>query len=251
VTSKGPSLSLAIPIYNEARNIERVLKKVVSALSDWTDDFEIILVESGSTDGTRELVRRLSQEDPRIRVIHEMNREGYGNAIKLGLTNGTKEIVGYIDADEPFDTMRIGEGLEHLKEHDAVIGYRIGPRENVKRLIVSRTYNVMIRLLFGLRVRDVNFSFKVFHRRVLDRIRVRSRGAFIDAELLLEARKAGFRMYEHGFEFMPRDTGDSTLFRVSVVCNILLEMVRYWLGPWRVHLTAGRHPEDNKQLPAR
>jgi len=232
------SLSVVVPMYNEEAGAESAVKSLLKTLSGLSEDFEIIIVESGSTDRTADIADLLAHQDPSVRVIHQINREGLGSAIRLGFANARKDFVLYIDGDEPFDVTEISRALPLLGPETAVIGYRIGERESLKRKILSRTYNWIVQLLFHLDVRDVNFSMKIVPRAMLRRLKLRANGCFYDAELLAELRKASVGIVEVGFEFTPRSSGSSSLDRAGVVLDIVGEMLAYYLGSWMFR----RHP---------
>lgn len=226
------SLSVVLPMYNEEAGAASAVGSICGSLEKIVDDFEILLIESGSTDRTAEIADSLAVENPRVRVIHQISREGLGSAIRLGFANARKEYILYLDADEPFEVSEIAKVIPLLAPGRAVIGYRIGERENLKRKVLSKVYNALVQALFGLGVRDVNFSMKVIHRDTLKRLRLRADGCFYDAELVAELRKAGVEIVETGFEYTHRTTGISSLDRVSVIADILWEMTGYFLGRW-------------------
>lgn len=224
-----PSISVVVPMYNEEEGAENAVRSLMRVMSSISPDFEIIIVESGSTDRTAEIADILSIEHPRVRVIHQINREGLGSAIRLGLANAAKDVVLYIDGDEPFDIARLAEAAPLALEHDAVIGYRIGRRESFKRALFSKVYNTLVQLVLRLDVRDVNFSMKMFRRTFLKKLDLRANGVFYDAELVAEFRRNGMDIAQTGFEYTPRKAGESSLDRMSIVVNTLYEMARYIL----------------------
>jgi glycosyltransferase involved in cell wall biosynthesis len=221
------SLSVVVPMYNEEENAEQAVLSLQKVLADLLDDFEIIIVESGSTDRTAEIADRLENEQPDVRVIHQISKEGLGSAIRLGMANTRKDFVLYIDGDEPFDVGEITRIIPLLDSWQAIIGYRIGKRENLRRKLLSRGYNGIIQLFLRLNVRDVNFSMKVISRHLLKKLKLRANGCFYDAELIAEIRRTGTDIYELGFEYTPRKSGKSALDRPSIIVNILFELTSY------------------------
>ena len=157
---------------------------------------EIIIVESGSTDLTAEIADKLANSDSHIRVIHQINREGLGSAIRLGFANSTMDYVLYIDGDEPFDVAKISKIIPLLATNEVIIGYRIGERESFKRKLFSSVYNGLIQFFFRLNVKDVNFSMKVVPKHLLKKLKLRANGCFYDAELVAEIRRTGTEIYE-------------------------------------------------------
>lgn len=223
------SLSVVVPMYNEEENAEQAVLSLQKVLSGLLDDFEIIIVESGSTDRTADIADNLDNSQPNVRVIHQINKEGLGSAIRLGMANARKNFLIYIDGDEPFDVSGIARVLPLLKENSAVIGYRIGERENFKRKLYSGVYNWIVQFLLRTDVRDVNFSMKAIECTLLKKLNLRANGVFFDAELLAEIRKTGTVIEEIGFDYTPRKSGDSSLDRIPVVINTLWELAGYFL----------------------
>jgi glycosyltransferase involved in cell wall biosynthesis len=227
------SLSLVMPMYNEIENIERAIDEARRMAEEAIPDFEIVVVDDASTDGSGALVDRLARVDPRVRVIHHPQNRKLGGALRTGFAAATKEWVLYTDSDLPIDMADAQRAFPLADEADIVIGYRISRHEGWKREVMSWVYNRLIRALFGLRVRDVNFAFKLFRRGVLGAIRLESEGSFIDAEFLIEACRAGFTLREVGMPYYARQAGVSTLAGPRVVLRILDEMGRYWWHGFR------------------
>lgn len=223
------SISVVLPMYNEEKNAENAVKSLNRVLSDSFDDYEILVVESGSTDLTRDIADSLADSNPAVRVIHQINREGLGSAIRLGFANARKDFILYIDSDEPFDVEEIARVIPMLDPRTALIGYRIGERESFKRKLFSRVYNTLVQLVFRLGVRDVNFSMKLIPRTHLQKLDLRANGCFYDAELLAELKRAGIPVTEIGFAYNQRQYGMSSLDRLPVILNILREMLVYLL----------------------
>ena len=222
------SISLVIPMYNEEESIEHAIACAVAALESFGGDYEIIIVDDASTDRSAEIVRREMAANPRIRVLrHEVNRK-LGGALKTGYGAATKEVVVYMDADLPFDPEVIGRATRalHVTRADMIAGYRLDrTTEGFRRTVYSYLYNTLIGLLFGWPHRDVNFSFKLMRREVLEAIELRSEGSLIDAELIVKARNLGFVIQQLGLDYFPRTRGHSTLSSPSVILKILRELV--------------------------
>lgn len=224
-----PTISAVVPVYNEENNVESAVTTLMGVLAEGFTDYEILIVESGSTDLTAEIADRLAASDSHIRVIHQISREGLGSAIRLGFANSTMDYILYIDGDEPFDVGEIARIIPLLNTNDVVIGYRIGERESFKRKLFSSVYNGLIQFFFRLNVRDVNFSMKVVSRHLLKKLRLQANGCFYDAELVAEIRRTGTEIYELGFVYTPRTHGESSLDKLSVILNILVEMCGYFV----------------------
>jgi glycosyltransferase involved in cell wall biosynthesis len=222
------SISVFLPAFNEEENIEQAVMDSVNILKEISDDWEVIVVNDASLDRTAEIADRLARDIPNVKVIHHQKNTRLGGALRSGFTNATKDLVFYTDADNPIDMRDLAQAVPLMANADFVTGYRLNREEPLKRKVYSRCYNWLIRLLFGLKVRDVNFSFKLVKREVLKKARLRSMGSFIDAELLIEARKYGFRIKELGIKYYPRTRGESTLATPGVIFTILNELWVYY-----------------------
>ena len=229
--SGKPSLSLVIPMYNEELNIEPAIGAAVDALTKYTSDYEIIIVDDASTDRSPALVRVAAEANPHIRVLrHETNRK-LGGSLKTGFGAATKDLVLYMDADLPFDPDEIGRAIRALEltGADMIAGYRLDRTiEGLKRTIYSYVYNALIGVLFGWPHRDINFSFKLFKRRILQTIDLKSEGSLIDAELVVKAKNRGFVIQQLGLDYFPRVRGESHLSSLSVIFKIFRELRRLY-----------------------
>lgn len=223
------SVSVFFPTYNEEENIERSVRGALAALEETGMDHEVIVVNDASTDRTAEIVDRLAAADPHVRAVHLPRNLKLGGALKAGFAASRMELVFYTDADNPIDFTDMTAAFPLVAEGgvEVVTGYRLNRDETLRRKVYSRSYNWLINFLFGFRFRDINFSFKLFRREVLERIDLRSNGSFIDAEILIEARKAGFSIEEVGVRYFPRTAGVSTLASPGVIVRILVELVAY------------------------
>ncbi len=222
-----PSISLFLPAWNEEDYVERAVSRAITVLERLTDDFEVLVVNDASTDRTRELAEALAKKDPRVRCIsHEVNQK-LGGSIKTGFSSTTKDIVVYSDMDLPFDLAEIGRAL-HLMDYleaDMICAFRHDrTSEGPKRIVYSFVYNAMITALFDVHMKDINFSFKVVHRRVLESIELKAQGSFIDAELVVKAIKKGFKVFQFGVDYFPRTRGVSTLASPSVIVKMVKEL---------------------------
>jgi glycosyltransferase involved in cell wall biosynthesis len=218
-------------MHNEEAYLERSVAAARSALEEMGCGWEIVVVDDASTDGTGAGADRLAAADPRVRVIHNPLNRRLGGTLREGYAAASKELVFYTDADLPVDLAQLPRAVRLLEyqQADLLAGYRFDrTSEGLHRAVYTIGYHVLIRVLFGLRIRDVNFAFKLFRRSLLQRIELKSEGSFIDAELLLRARKAGAVMIQLGLDYFPRTQGRSKLSSLGVIAAILREMARQW-----------------------
>jgi glycosyltransferase involved in cell wall biosynthesis len=218
-------------MYNEEAYVERSVAAARAALEEMGGDWEIVIVDDASTDGTGARADRLAAADSRVRAIHNPVNRRLGGTLRAGYAAATKDLVFYTDADLPVDFGQLPRAVRLLEyqQADLLAGYRFDrTSEGLHRALYTIGYHVLIRLLFGLRIRDVNFAFKLFRRSLLQRIELKSEGSFIDAELLLRARKAGAVMIQLGLDYFPRTRGPSKLSSLGVIAAILREMAGQW-----------------------
>ena len=207
------------------------------------------MVDDASTDGSAGIVAREAAVNPRIRVLrNEVNRK-LGATLKRGFAAARKDVVLYMDADLPFDPDAIGRSLQALKvtRADLIAGYRLDrTTEGFRRTVYSYLYNSLIGLLFGWPHRDINFSFKLMRREVLEAIELKSEGSLIDAELIVKAKNLGFVIQQLGLDYFPRTRGRSTLSSPSVILKILRELVALY-PEMRHPRRRGRPPETSAE----
>lgn len=221
-----PSLSAFFPAYNEEGNIEQTVRRALEVLPAYAETFEVIVVDDGSTDRTAEVVRRLMEEDPRVRLVqHERNR-GYGAALRTGLAAARYEWVFFSDADLQFDLADLARLLPYTDRGDLIVGYRLRRRDPFHRRLIGRTWNLLVRWGFGVRVRDVDCAFKLLRREVVQRLPLRSDGAFISTELLCRAAACGARIVEVGVPHFPRRWGRQGGASPRVILRALQELWR-------------------------
>ncbi|HEY3119156.1 MAG TPA: glycosyltransferase family 2 protein [Vicinamibacteria bacterium] len=225
------SVTIVFPMYNEEDYIHRAVRAARAALSEAAPDHEIVIVDDASTDRTGAIADELAAADPRIKVVHNATNRKLGGSLKAGYAVASKELVLYTDADLPFDLQELTRAVRLLEyqQADVLSAYRFDrTSEGLVRTVYSFVYNLLIRVLFDLRVKDVNFSFKLFRRSLLDKIALKSEGSFIDAEFLIRARKAGAQIIQVGVDYFPRSRGISTLSSADVIAKILREMAQLW-----------------------
>ena len=218
-------------MWNEEAYVQRAVTAAREALENTAPDHEIILVNDASTDRTGEMADALAREDPRIKVVHHAQNRKLGATLRSGYAVATKELVLYSDTDLPFDFHEVARAVRLLEyqQADVLSAYRHDrTSEGLLRTIYTIGYSALIRTVFRLRFRDVNFSFKLFRRALLDRIVLKSEGSFIDAEFLVRARKAGAHVIQIGVDYFPRTRGQSTLASPTVILEILREMTMLW-----------------------
>ncbi|MFZ2491266.1 MAG: glycosyltransferase family 2 protein [Thermoanaerobaculia bacterium] len=228
---RRPSVSLVVPMFNEELNIEHAVHAAVESLIRYSDDYEVLVVDDASTDSSAAIVTALAAANPRIRMLrHDRNRK-LGATLRSGFSAATKELVFYMDADVPFDPDVLGRATRamELTGADMIAAYRHDrTMEGLKRGVYTLVYNWVIGILFGWPHRDINFSFKLMKREVLEAIELKSEGSLIDAELVVKAKNHGFGIQQIGIDYFPRMRGESHLGSIGVILKILRELVQLY-----------------------
>lgn len=225
-------LSIFYPMWNEELYVDRALQAGHRACSRLIhrgdiEDYELIVVDDASTDRTGEIADRHAAADPRVRVVHHPTNRKLGGAIKTGFATATGDLILYTDADLPFDMAELPRAVRLMRDYDVdlVSAYRLDRTgEGYLRTVYTFCYNLLIRTLFGVKARDINFAFKLCRRRLFDHVELRSEGSFIDAELVIRATRLGFEMLQFGVDYFPRTRGESTLGSPGIIWTILSEM---------------------------
>lgn len=227
-------LTMFFPAWNEEDTIRRTIEAACEAGDDLVEEgeidrYDVLIVDDASTDDTGAICDEIAARDPRVRVVHHDRNRKLGGSLKTGFAEATGELVLYTDADLPFDMAELTKAVRLLRVYDAdiVSAYRLDRTgEGPRRVVYSYVYNHLIQLLFHLRLRDMNFAFKLVRRNVLDHVELESEGSFIDVELLARAQRLGFYIVQFGVDYFPRSRGVSTLSSNTVIAKILLEAWR-------------------------
>jgi glycosyltransferase involved in cell wall biosynthesis len=233
--SERPRLTFFFPAYNEEENIERTVERAVAEIGPLVPSIEVLAIDDGSTDRTPELADALAAADPRVRVHHQPNR-GYGGAIKAGFAESRGELICFSDGDLQFDLREMSRLLERLADErkpvDVVIGYRIKRRDPFHRIFIAKTYNAIVSVAFGLRVRDIDCAMKLFRREVFDGLRLDAEGPFLSAELLIKLRARGVRTAQVGVNHFPRAAGQNTGASIGKILRTFRDLARLRWDLW-------------------
>lgn len=218
------SLSVVMPAHNEEVAIAATVRGVVDALSRWAEDFEVIVVNDGSKDDTRAIVEEIAAQDSRVRLInHEVN-QGYGAALVSGFEAITKELAFFMDSDGQFDIADLERFFPFIDEYDAVLGYRVDRQDTRIRKLNAWGWKMLVRLVFGLRVRDIDCAFKLYRARFFRENHLETRGAMINTEILYKFTRAGYTYTQLGVRHLPRRGGKATGAKPAVIARAFREM---------------------------
>jgi glycosyltransferase involved in cell wall biosynthesis len=236
MTDRVARLSYFFPAHNEEANVRELVAEALAALPELAEAFEIIVVNDGSRDSTREIADQLTAAHPDVvRAVHHPTNLGYGAALLSGFRAARHDLVAFTDGDRQFrvaDLGRLTERLAAADRPDAVVGYRIKRADPLVRTIYARLYRLANRVWFGLKVRDVDCACKLFRREALGGIAVESGGAFFSAELLIKLQAAGLTLAEVGVPHHPRTAGSPTGAKPSVILRAVRDFWSLRLRMW-------------------
>lgn len=229
-------LSYFFPAHNEEANLEGLVEEALEALPAIADTFEIIAVNDGSRDRTREIADELTARHPGVvRAVHHPTNLGYGAALRSGFGAARYDLVAFTDGDRQFQVADIGRLTARLAAADApdvVVGFRIKRADPIIRTIYARAYRLANRIFFGLRVTDVDCACKLFRREALEGLHVESEGAFFSAESLIKLRAAGRSVVEVGVPHYARTAGSATGAKPQVILRAVRDFWRLRLHMW-------------------
>ena len=231
-----PRLTFFFPAFNEEENVTETIRRALDEVGPLAGgSIEVLVVDDGSTDRTRELAEGVAATEPRITVFHQENR-GYGGALRAGFANARGELICFSDGDLQFDLREMTRLLERLtdpaKPVDVVIGYRIKRRDPPHRIFIAKTYNLIASVVFGLRVRDIDCAMKLFRREVFDGLPLTTDSPFLSAELLIKLHARGERIAQVGVTHYPRSAGTNTGASFRKILRTFRDIARLRWALW-------------------
>jgi dolichol-phosphate mannosyltransferase len=235
-------LSLVLPAYNEEAGIRQAVIEADDDLAELVADYEILVVDDGSLDGTAAVVEELAGHCPRVRLLRHSENRGYGAALRTGFDAARFERVAFTDADCQFHLADLARLLPLTDCCPIAVGYREDRQDPWRRRFLSRGYNLLARTLLGTRVRDIDCALKVFHRDALAQLLPESTGFFVNTEMLTRARQLRMAVAEAGVRHRPRAKGASKV-SLGAVPRTLGELLPFW---WSRVLFAGRDAEPDR-----
>jgi glycosyltransferase involved in cell wall biosynthesis len=218
------AISVFFPCYNEQQNIGRTVENAIEVLEKLNADFEIMIVDDGSSDKTGQIADDIADRESRIKVVHHQRNLGYGAALQSGFRAARKELVFYTDGDGQFDMNEMPPLLPLMEQYDIVSCYRLNRQDSLIRKINAWCWTKLVCLLFGLRLRDIDCAFKLYKREIFDHIELSSTGALIDTEILARAVRRGYRITQKGVHHYPRTAGAQTGAKLRVIFRAFREL---------------------------
>lgn len=222
-------LSLVLPAHNEQDNIEIVVNKSLETLPEYAPDFEILVVNDGSRDETGQIIDRLHQQDARVIPIHHHTNRGYGGALKSGFDASTGDFVMFMDADRQFDIRDIMLLAPFVDLFDIVAGFRMERSDPIHRRVNAEIFNLAVRILFGVHMRDLDCAFKIFRGEQIRSLSLTTSGALINAEIQSKLRRQGATLVQVGVPHHARVAGQATGGDVKVILRAMRETISLWV----------------------
>jgi len=222
-------LSVFFPAFNEEKNIKKTVLSAKNVLESIAEKWEIIVVDDGSRDKTKDVVEELAKGDERIKVVVHSVNKGYGSALKTGFEKAKYEWVTFVDSDGQFDFSEIKKFLHYKDTTDLILGYRLKRADSFFRRLFTWGWGLFPKLLFGLKVKDYSCGFKMIRKRVFESVQpLVGEEKVTQIELLVKAKKKGFRFAEVGVNHYPRKKGKATGANLSVVIKSVLDLLKLW-----------------------
>ena len=223
-------LTIVFPAYNDAGTIPSMVIGARLVARQLASDYEIVVVNDGSTDHTAQVLSEMETTFRELRVIHHASNRGYGGALRTGFEAATKELIFYTDGDAQYDPREMKLLFDVWDNaSDFVNGKKIGRSDPIHRAVIGRVYHWCVRLAFGLSISDVDCDFRLFSRRIFDKVQLTKDSGVICVELMKKVQDYGFRIQEVPVHHFHRAYGKSQFFNFSRIGKTLLDLVRLWV----------------------
>lgn len=222
-----PSLTVFFPCYNDKGTIQSLIEKADTVAREWTDNYEILVIDDGSRDGSRELLKDLRIQYSRLRTIFHDHNQGYGAALQTGFSQASKDWIFYTDGDGQYDVLELRKLLPLMNERtDLVNGYKIKRSDAWHRKTLGGIYTTIAKIIFGIRIRDVNCDFRLMKRQIFETVKLTSKSGAIGLELIKKIQLAGFKILECPIHHYPRLHGHSQFLNVKRILQTVFDLVR-------------------------
>ena len=231
MSKQGPATGLSIffPAYNDSGTIASLVITALRTARKLTPDHEVIVVNDGSTDNTAEILEELAATYPEVRVVHHEQNRGYGGALRTGFATATRELIFYTDGDAQYDPAEMDVLWRRFDDDvDLVNGYKMSRSDPLHRIVIGRIYHHTVKLLFGLRVRDVDCDFRMMRRSIFDTVHLEKNSGVICLEMMKKITDAGFRIAEVPVHHYHRAYGKSQFFNFRRLFRTAIDVMKLW-----------------------
>ncbi len=248
--SRRPGITAFFPAFNDAGTIASMVVIVSKALAELTDDYEVIVVENGSSDYTVEVLEELARHMGCLRVLSYREPLGYGGALRVGFAEAKKDLIFYTDGDAQYDPREVRLLLPAMRDDiDIVNGWKIDRGDPLHRIIIGRVYHHLVKFLFGFKLRDVDCDFRLIRRDIFDVVELESDSGTICLEMVKKIQDAGYRFAEVPVHHFHRTYGKSQFFNFPRLWRTGIQLIGLWwkLVVLRLHMRAIRNKKSQQQ----
>lgn len=229
------SISAFFPCYNDAGSIGNVVEKAIKTLKKITPNYEVIVVDDGSSDGSQEILVKLKKKHKNLRLIFHASNRGYGGALRSGFDNAKKELVFYTDGDGQYDINELKNLASLMTEDvDFVNGIKIFRKDAFIRILAGNLYNFVMRWVFWLPVFDVDCDFRLIRRKIIKKIKLRCSSGAICVELVKKSQNAGARFFQVSVRHYERLHGSSQFFKINRIIQTWYELLLLRIELWTI-----------------
>ena len=227
--ARKPGLSVFFPAYNDSGTIASLVISALRTARTLTSDYEVIVVNDGSADATADILNELARTYPEVRVVHHPQNRGYGGALRSGFAAATRDLVFYTDGDAQYDPAEMTVLWQALVDGvDLVNGYKISRSDPLHRIVIGRIYHHTVKLLFGLKVRDVDCDFRMMRRAIFERVQLEKNSGVICLEMMKKIQDAGFNIAEVPVHHYHRAHGRSQFFNFRRLARTAADVMKLW-----------------------
>ena len=223
------SVSIFYPCYNDWGTMGSMVMLTIQTAERLDLDYDITLIDDGSGEHTLALLEEIERCFPQVKIHrHEVNR-GYGGALRSGFEAATRDWIFYTDGDAQYDVRELEKLVEAIEDEvDVVQGYKITRHDPLHRIVIGRIYHHLVRLAFGLNLRDVDCDFRLIRRSVFGKVELKSDSGVICAEMMTKISRAGFRMKEVPVHHYERQHGKSQFFNFPRIFRVVRQLLGLW-----------------------
>ena len=223
------SISAFFPCYNDKGTIKKLVEEVALVLKSLVFDFEVIVIDDGSTDGSRELLSELEKKHEFLKLIFHEKNKGYGGALKSGFKVATKDLIFYTDGDGQYDVQELSKLLNLMTEEvDIVNGWKLKRSDLWYRIVIGKIYHWVMKIVFNLHIRDVDCDFRLMRRKIFDKVSLTRDSGVICVEMIRKIEQASFRFVEVGVNHFPRMYGKSQFFSIRKLSKVFFNLFDLW-----------------------